>query len=171
MAIAWEIVWQNLFRELTKVDPAIGETVPVTAAMAHICRHSPGEVEILSEVPMLRVFGSRCPGGEGCRAYLLSRAILENDEAYGVAWQSSEWERLARAFYEHSRKLEKALEDIRGALEKVGHYGAEVHDKAARGNLLHAHPDLCDRPSKLLRGNGQCLARRPSARSVSRRWR
>lgn len=78
---------ENLLRELNGAQGADGSSKPVTAAIAHIARHSSGLVEESSSEESSSKGGRKrkaiegqCFQGDACQALLLSRAILETHD-------------------------------------------------------------------------------------------
>jgi hypothetical protein len=142
---------ENLLRELKEAEGADGSAEPVTAAIAHIARHSPGLVEERSSKggrPKRKPIEGKCLQGDACKALLLSRAILETHDG-SLALRSRAWEGLARPFHARRRELQKALASIEPTLSKLLEDGARVHVQAAERHLFHDCNSRCELPRNL----------------------
>jgi hypothetical protein len=146
---------ENLLRELNGAQGADGSSKPVTAAIAHIARHSSGLVEESSSEESSSKGGRKrkaiegqCFQGDACQALLLSRAILETHDG-SLALRSRAWEGLARPFHARRRELQRALASIEPTLSKLLEDGARIDAQAAERRLFHDCDSRCDLPRNL----------------------
>jgi hypothetical protein len=143
---------ENLLQELKRARGADGSSDPVTAAIAHIARHSRGSSQTRSSSGgrflKTKVIEGQCRQGEVCKALLISRAILETHDG-SLALRSRAWEGLARPFHARRRELQKALASLEPTLLKLRQDGARVHADAAERRLFHDCDSRCDLPRNL----------------------